>query len=151
VEKVWFDRIYSEHLDALPQLSMEIPLQVAYMPDQDDFQESNQSFEKSGQFYRIIKQRYKKDTLEIVFVPDVEKNQLKTLVTQWVERFFSKHSDESQHLNALKAPFQKYQPARLELPDYTQRPSCQQVCPMTVPDGRPGISPTPSSPPPERA
>ena len=151
LEKVWFERIYGDGPSELPEMSLEIPLSVAYMPDQEDFQESNASFEKGGQHYRIIKQRYKKDTLEIVYVPDVEKNQLERTVAQWAKNLSSKHSEGTKGLSAVKAPFHEYEQAEQRLPDYGACPPSQRARPASSSEKAPSASPDPSSPPPERA
>ncbi|MFM8362104.1 MAG: hypothetical protein ACKOA4_05345 [Haliscomenobacter sp.] len=151
VEKVWFERIYGGSAAELPEMSIEIPLSVAYMPDQEDFRESNASFEKEGRHYRIIKQRYKKDTLEIVYVPDVEKNQLQSLVAEWAKSLSSKHSEGTTGLSALKAPFQEYDQMEHGLPEYAFRPMGKRTRPALAPNDASSAALDASCPPPERA
>lgn len=63
---------------------MEIPISVPYMADQDEFQITNTTFEKNGQNYRAVKQRYANDTLRIIYVPDTAKNKLDNVVKKWI-------------------------------------------------------------------
>jgi hypothetical protein len=151
VERDWFERIYGQKPSGLKEMYLEIPLQVAYMPDQEDFQESNGSFEKDGMFYRIIKQRYKKDTLVVVYVPDQEKNQLSSMVAEWAKSFSSSHSEETTGLSTAKAIFPKYDQSENRFPVFSfslnhaaNLPAHYLGCiTLAVPD--------PSSPPPEWA
>lgn len=68
---------------------MEIPISVPYMADQDEFQTTNTTFEKDGQNYRAVKQRYANDTLQIIYVPDTAKNKLDNVVKKWITSLVS--------------------------------------------------------------
>lgn len=54
------------------------------MADQENFQVTNTSFEENGQPYRIIRQRYVNDTLEIIYVTDEDKAFLNKTLKQWI-------------------------------------------------------------------
>jgi hypothetical protein len=84
VEKHWVDRIYSDNSAALEEKMMEIPLSIPYMVSEEEFRLANTSFEKDGQFFRIIKQRYINDTLQVVYVPDTAKRLMDETIKQWV-------------------------------------------------------------------
>lgn len=87
VERDWVEKIYGDGAAQLPAQVrlLEIPITVAYMPDQTDFEETNALFEKDGQSYRIIKQRYYKDTLQVVYVPDTGRQKLKHVLAAWLK------------------------------------------------------------------
>jgi hypothetical protein len=78
------ERIYSENQEGLEEKLLEIPLSVPYMAEEEEFRTTNTSFEKDGQTYRAIKQRYVNDTLQIVYVPDTAKRILDNTIKQWV-------------------------------------------------------------------
>jgi len=40
-------------------------------------------FEKDGEYFRIIKQKYAKDTLTVVYVADNQKNNLELTIKKW--------------------------------------------------------------------
>lgn len=84
LENNWKDKIYSDQLGALEERLLEIPLSAPYMSNQEDFQATNTRFEKDGNFYRAIKQRYQNDTLQIVYVPDTARKVLESSVKQWI-------------------------------------------------------------------
>jgi hypothetical protein len=90
LENVWLTKIYQENQEFKNQRILEIPISLPYFADQEDFQETNTSFEQDGHFYRAIKQRYQKDTLQIIYVPDVAKNQLNKSITSWVKSIVQK-------------------------------------------------------------
>ncbi|MCF1749642.1 hypothetical protein [Mariniradius sediminis] len=84
VEKHWVDKIYSDSSAALEEKMMEIPLSIPYMVSEEEFRVANTSFEKDGQFFRIIKQRYVNDTLQVVYVPDTAKRTMNETIKLWV-------------------------------------------------------------------
>ena len=51
------------------------PVSLAYQADQDEFTSSNTGFELHGVYYRVIRQRYLRDTLQVEFVLDNSRNQ----------------------------------------------------------------------------
>lgn len=77
------------------------------MPDQEYFQEANTTFEKDGRMYRIVKQRYHKDTLQIIYVPDQGKQNLKQLIKAWVTAQ-SGEDTSSDGIAQLKPIFKPY-------------------------------------------
>jgi hypothetical protein len=84
IENHWSEKIYSENQGEFEERIMEIPLSIPYMADEEEFRATNTSFQKDGQYYRVIKQRYINDTLQIVYVPDSAKRNLDSTIKQWV-------------------------------------------------------------------
>nr|WP_290427050.1 hypothetical protein [Algoriphagus limi] len=84
LEQSWQDKIYSEQTEGLEERFLEIPLSAPYMADQDEYQLTNTRFEKDGKYYRAIKQRYQKDTLQIIYVPDTARRTLESTVQKWI-------------------------------------------------------------------
>ncbi|MFN3802065.1 hypothetical protein [Belliella pelovolcani] len=82
IESLWTERVFEENNEV--EYMMEIPLAVPYMSDQQEFQVINTSFEKNGQNYRAIKQRYANDTLQVIYVADTSKTRLNEAVKKWV-------------------------------------------------------------------
>ena len=87
IESLWTERVFEE--DNEVEYMMEIPLAVPYMSDQQEFQVINTSFEKNGQNYRAIKQRYANDTLQVIYVADTSKTRLNEAVKKWVASLVS--------------------------------------------------------------
>lgn len=84
IESKWEDMIYSENSIEAEETLIEIPLSAPYMSNQEVFQPTNTSFEKDGQFFRAIKQRYQNDTLQIVVVRDTARGMLDNTVKKWI-------------------------------------------------------------------
>jgi hypothetical protein len=78
------EKIYSDGHQGLNEKLLEIPLSVPYMADEEEFRETNTTFEKDGQTFRAIKQRYVNDTLQIVYVPDTATQILDNTIKLWV-------------------------------------------------------------------
>jgi hypothetical protein len=151
VEKDWFERIYGENEPAMPEMTLLIPLSVAYMPDQEAFRESNSTFEKDGQHYRIIKQRYKKDTLEIVYVPDAGKAQLRNMAAAWAKSISSGQAEGTKGLSAVKAPLPDYDQHEQRLPGIYWIPEDIKSRPVTIHAVVQENFLLPFAPPPEQA
>lgn len=84
VEKQWGERIYNDSSTASMEKILEIPLSLPYMVSEEEFRIANTSFEKNGQYFRIIKQRYVNDTLQVVYVPDTAKRNINEKIKLWV-------------------------------------------------------------------
>lgn len=90
---------------------MEIPLSIPYMADEEEFRTTNTSFQKDGQYFRVIKQRYINDTLQIVYVPDSAKKNLDSTIKQWVSSLVQDELPDAGNNSLLVKIFVK---------DYTQ-------------------------------
>ena len=150
VERDWFEQIYGDNEPPLPEMTLRIPLSVAYMPDQEAFTESNSSFEKDGQHYRIIKQRYKQDTLEIVYVPDAGKTQLRNMAVAWAKSISSGQAEGAKGLSAVKAPLPDYDQNEQRMLSVYFIPEGSKSRPVTIHADFQENNLLPSSPPPER-
>ncbi|WP_425636387.1 hypothetical protein ACPUEN_13275 [Algoriphagus yeomjeoni] len=84
LESKWEAIIYSDNSIEVEETLVEIPLSAPYLANQEEFHPTNTSFEKDGQFYRAIKQRYQNDTLQVVIVPDTARGVLDNTVKKWI-------------------------------------------------------------------
>lgn len=84
LESKWEEIIYSESSLDAKEILLEIPLSAPYMANQEEFQPTNTSYEKDGQFFRAIKQRYQNDTLQVVVVSDTARSLLDNTVKKWI-------------------------------------------------------------------
>lgn len=85
IEHAWQANIFDENPDfSQNEKFMEIPFSMPYASDQEDFQPTNTSFEKNGEYFRVVKQRYANDTLQIIYVSDAAKNKLDKSVKRWI-------------------------------------------------------------------
>ncbi|PZX52652.1 hypothetical protein [Algoriphagus chordae] len=84
IESKWEEKIYGENSVEVQEMLLEVPLSAPYMANQEDFHTTNTSFEKDGQYYRAIKQRYQNDTLQVIVVPDTARGLLDNTVKKWI-------------------------------------------------------------------
>lgn len=68
----------------LDERIMSIPLSIPYVEDMEEFHPANTTFEKDGQHYRAIKQRYVGDEIQVVYVPDTARRNLDYTFKLWV-------------------------------------------------------------------
>lgn len=111
MESNWSERILSQDQEGLEQHLMEIPFSIPYMANQEDFQVTNTSFKKSGQDFRVIKQRYTHDTLQVIYVLDIAKSKLDNTIKLWISSLVAEDGTDKDHHTLLAKNFVK---------DYTQ-------------------------------
>ncbi|MEP0714302.1 hypothetical protein [Algoriphagus sp.] len=97
IERKWEEKIYGENSVKIQEILLEVPLSAPYMANQEEFHPTNASFEKDGQYFRAIKQRYQNDTLQIVVVPDTAREVLDNTVKRWIS--FLTDDENSQDQN----------------------------------------------------
>ena len=83
----------SDNYDHLNTITLKVPVSVPYMPDQPDFDRVDGQFEYNGELYRMVKQRYAKDTLTVVCVTDTEHKKIDLALADYVKTFTDKASD----------------------------------------------------------
>lgn len=84
LESQWVSQIYGEEVLGQSEILIEVPLSVPYMANQDDFRPTNTPFEKDGKYFRVVKQRYQNDTLQLIAVPDTARKVLDSTVKKWI-------------------------------------------------------------------
>lgn len=60
------------------------PVSLPYQADQHEFTSSSTGFELYGVYYRVIRQRYLRDTLQVEFVLDSSRNQFARSMKQYI-------------------------------------------------------------------
>lgn len=86
------DRAMTKALDAdlynsSQAVTIKVPVTVAYMPDQAEFQRVDGKFEHQGKLYRMVKQRYAQDTLTVICVEDKERQKINQELAGYVKTF----------------------------------------------------------------
>jgi hypothetical protein len=88
----WKEKVEDNQLDPTILQTRSIPITFAYQADQKEFQPVLEVFEMDGKQYRILQQRYAKDTLHIVYINDQAGNQMKNSLRDWVNTLSQKPS-----------------------------------------------------------
>ncbi len=112
-ENLWKKRVEGKQLDPGMVQTRSIPITFAYQADQDEFQPVLEVFEMDGKVYRVLQQKYAKDTLHIVYVNDQTDKHLKNSLHEWVNTLTQKPASSKN--NSVWEGFEKnYIPNRLE-------------------------------------
>lgn len=83
-EEVWQGNLNLKDLKSRI-IEKSIPITFAYQPDQTEFLSVMKSIEVNGQYYRVIMQRYAKDTLHVFYMVDDQRQNLHASLRDWVD------------------------------------------------------------------
>lgn len=83
----------ADNYDQSETITLKVPVSMPYMPDQSDFSRVDGQFEHNGELYRMVKQRYAKDTLTVVCVRDTEHKNIDRDLADYVKTFTDKATD----------------------------------------------------------
>jgi len=92
------DVLVTKQLDAFEYqkseaLTIKIPLAVPYLDDDSEFIRVEGKYVYQGESYRMVKQKYARDTLFIVCVKDQQDKLIHNAITDYVKGFTDKPSD----------------------------------------------------------
>lgn len=73
-------------------VTLKVPLTIPYYGD-TKYERVTGEIEYEGEFYRLVKQKFEKDTLYIVCIKDVESKRIKQALADYVKNF-SEHSSD---------------------------------------------------------
>jgi hypothetical protein len=74
-------------------VTLKVPLTIPYYGD-TQYERVSGEIEHEGEFYRLVKQKYEKDTLYIVCIKDTETKRIKQALADYVKNF-SEHSSDN--------------------------------------------------------
>jgi hypothetical protein len=86
----------ANQFDDSKMLTLKIAVAIPYMTDQSDFQRVDGKFEHRGEFYRLLKQKYAKDTLTVICVRDHENERISEALSNYVKTFTDNGSDSNE-------------------------------------------------------
>jgi hypothetical protein len=92
------ERFDAGNYDESQTVTIEIPITVPYMPADVDFKRVDGIFEYKGEFYRLIKQKYEKETLLVVCVKDTENKRINDAMSDYVMSFTDSGDDQGSKL-----------------------------------------------------
>jgi hypothetical protein len=124
LESQWVAQIYGAELQGQPGILIEVPLSMPYMANQEDFQPTNTPIEKDGSYFRVVKQRYQNDTLQLIAVPDTARKALDYTFMKWISFLTTDENPQNENgVTILNLPVKDYlQPDafNLEFPQILQ-------------------------------
>ncbi|HEY9488354.1 MAG TPA: hypothetical protein VIQ51_08480, partial [Chryseosolibacter sp.] len=79
--------------DQSNSLTLKVAVSIPYMPDQSAFERVTGQFAHQGELYRLVKQRYAKDTLTVVCVKDTQHKKIEQALVDYVKTFTDKATE----------------------------------------------------------
>ncbi len=77
-------------------VTFKVPLSIPYSSDNEDFERVSGEFEHEGEVYRLLKQKFSRDTLTLVCVKDREAMKINQAMTDYVKTFSDKPANAKQ-------------------------------------------------------
>ena len=74
-------------------LTIAFPVSIPYMPDQSEFVRVKGQFMYQGYLYRMVKQKYARDTLTVVCVRDTKHKEIDLALADYVKNLLDNSSD----------------------------------------------------------
>ncbi len=94
LDKSWADKIEQDLLSSKELLRASLPISLPYRPDQSQFQAASGTVEIDGKYFRIVKQKYAKDTLHILYAPDSTLEGLQESFEDWMASITQKPASQ---------------------------------------------------------
>lgn len=102
-----------DQYDASRLVTFEIPFAVPYMYDDPEFKRVDGVFEFKGQSYRLVKQKYERDTLTVVCLLDSEDQRLSKAMADYVKTFGDSSEDQNQSTQSSTSFLKDYLPGSI--------------------------------------
>lgn len=80
-------KLDADSYDEAATMTIAVPLTIPYATDSRGFERVDGEFEHNGEHYRLVKQRYQRDTLYIVCIKDPQSKQISQALTDYVKTF----------------------------------------------------------------
>lgn len=71
-----------------------IPITLPYQPSQENFQTVGKKLYIKGNYYRVIKMKYARDTLHLIYIDDISTKELKSTLEKWISRLTENSSSD---------------------------------------------------------
>ena len=85
-EAIMLQKLDADNYAAYQSITLKIPLSLPYqLSSNADFERINGSFQYKGEFYKLVKQKMKADTLYVVCVKDHEEKRLQTTMSDFMK------------------------------------------------------------------
>jgi hypothetical protein len=81
-----------EDFDVSRTIELKIPVSIPYATDAEEYQRVDGKFEHNGEVYRLIKQKYSRDTLSIICIRDERAKEINQALASYVRTFSDNQS-----------------------------------------------------------
>ncbi|HYG04143.1 MAG TPA: hypothetical protein VD927_16970 [Chryseosolibacter sp.] len=86
----------ANHYDESRAITLRIPVSIPYMNDDMEFKRVYGKFQHLGQHYRLVKQKYKNDTLTIICVRDYKRERITEALSAYLKTFTDSPLEQGQ-------------------------------------------------------
>ena len=83
--------------DESQTVTLKVQISIPYGVENSDFERVDGMFEHHGEFYRLVKQKYEKDTLTVICIKDFEIKRIKQALTNYVKTFTDQGTEQHQN------------------------------------------------------
>ena len=105
-DKVIIKKLDTDHYDAFQTVTLKLAMSVPYRIDDENFTRVDGVIEHKGEHYRLVKQKYAKDTLTVICIRDAERKKIKEDLADYVKGFTDKasghHNNKKQSITFIK-------------------------------------------------
>lgn len=105
----------SDIYDRSNTLTIKLPVSIPYMSDQSDFNRVTGRIEHNGELFRLVKQKYAKDTLTLVCIRDTEHKKIDLALTDYVKTFADNPSNSNPTSKITVSFIKEYLPISFEI------------------------------------
>jgi hypothetical protein len=85
-EAIMLQKLDADNYAAYQSITLKIPLSLPYqLSSNADFERINGSFQYKGEFYKLVKQKMKADTLYVVCIKDHQEKHLQTTMSDFMK------------------------------------------------------------------
>lgn len=88
------EKFNTDNYAAADEVTFKIPLTMPYTPDAESFERVDGELVHNGETYRLVKQKFAKDTLHIVCIKDQHSQSIDKALTDYVKTFSDKSSSD---------------------------------------------------------
>ncbi|WP_160144110.1 hypothetical protein [Chryseolinea soli] len=100
------EKLDADAFDTSETITIAVPIAIPYMVDSRNFERVDGKVEHNGESYRLLKQRFERDTLYLVCVKDVQDQRIDQALARFVKTFTDRPQDAS-HQTKIFATFIK--------------------------------------------
>ncbi len=115
MSKALADDIYDE----ANTITVKVPVSIPYLPDQEEFERVEGEIEHNGQLYRMVKQRYAKDTLTVICIKDTQHQRINLALSDYVKTVTDKAPDSKPVSKITISLIKDFLPTSIEIDSVT--------------------------------
>lgn len=109
----FIQRLDAELYQESETMTIKIPLSIPYYAE-TEYERLDGEIEHEGEFYRLVKQKFEKDTLHIVCIKDVKRKHIQKALKDYVKTF-ADHSADRPHGKTIPSFIKEYFSASFHL------------------------------------